>query len=193
MPRRDNLNLSATPITKDLRNLKIASDSYDKDNVFLTDQGWVYRHYKKADLSQYWDEILVAGEVDLGDSTNDPSSAFDTVAPTFESGDGNKDFQNAPGYSGGGGTPPAPITIGTITVNGASTATDGDTETYTATNSGTATGVSYSLASSEGGDVVSGMDVTFNGTGARTLTVTGTKSGATDSGTATGTKSVTVS
>ena len=193
MPRRDNLNLSATPITKDLRNLKIASDSYDIDNVFLTDQGWVYRHYKKADLSQYWDEILVAGEVDLGDSTNDPSAAFDTVSPTFESGDGDKDVENSPNFSGGGGAPPAPITIGTITVSGASTATDSDTETYTATNSGTATGVSYSIASSEAGDVISGMDVTFNGAGARTLTVTGTKAGATDSGSATGTKSVTVS
>ena len=109
MPRRDNLNLSATPITKDLRNLKDASDSYNKDNVFLTDQGWVYRHYKKADLSQYWDEILVAGEVDLGDTSNDPSSAFDTAAPTFEVGDNKQDIEYSPDFSsGGGGTPPTP-------------------------------------------------------------------------------------
>ena len=111
MPRRDNLNLSTTPISKDLRNLKDASDSFDKDNVFLTDQGWVYRHYKKADLSQYWDEILVAGEVDLTDTTNDPSSAFDTVAPTFEVGDNKQDIEYSPDYSsggGGGGTPPSP-------------------------------------------------------------------------------------
>ena len=194
MPRRDNLNLSATPITKDLRNLKDASDSFDKDNVFLTDQGWVYRHYKKADFSQYWDEILVAGEVDLSDSANDPSSAFDTAAPTFEVGDGDKDVEYSPDFSsGGGGTPTPPaVTIGTITISGAATANDGDTETYTASNGGTATGVSYSIASSDGSDVVSGMDVTFNGTGARTLTVTGTKSGAQDTP-ATATKSVTVS
>ena len=194
MPRRDNLNLSATPITKDLRNLKAASDSYNKDNVFLTDQGWVYRHYKKADLSQYWDEILVAGEVDLGDAANDPSSAFDTAAPTFEVGDGDKDVEYSPDFSGGGGgAPTPPITIGTITLSGATSVSDGDTETYTATNSGSATGISYSLASSSVGDVVSGMSVTFDGgAGGRTLTVTGTKAGVSDSG-ATGTLLVTVS
>jgi len=173
------------------------SDAYDVDNIFLTDEGWVYRHYKNDALTKFWDEIIVAGEVDpaatIGTVPNAPVDSIGDASPTFEVGDGNKDVENSPNFGGGGGSPPAPITIGTITVNGASTATDGDTETYTATNSGTATGVSYSLASSEGGDVVSGMDVTFNGTGARTLTVTGTKSGATDSGTATGTKSVTVS
>ena len=173
------------------------SDAYDLDNIFLTDEGWVYRHYKNDALTKFWDEIIVAGEVvpgiSINGTANDPVDAVGDASPTFQpGGDGNKDVENSPNFSGGGGAPPAPITIGTITVNGASTATDGDTETYTATNSGTATGVSYSIASSEGGDVVSGMDVTFNGTGARTLTVTGTKSGATDTG-ATGTKSVTVS
>ena len=183
----------------DIGTAKVASDSYDVDNIFLTNEGWVYRHFKKADKSLFWDEIICAGEVDsalvIDTVANTPVGTIGEASPTFETtrGDGVQDIENAPGFGGGGGTPPAPITIGTITVNGASTATDGDTETYTATNSGTATGVSYSLASSEGGDVVSGMDVTFNGTGARTLTVTGTKSGATDSGTATGTKSVTVS
>ncbi len=98
MPRRDNVNLSTPPIPKDLRNLKDASDSYNKDNVFLTDQGWVYRHYKKADFSQYWDEILVAGEVDRGDTTNDPSSPFDATNPTFEVGDGNNDVQYSPDF-----------------------------------------------------------------------------------------------
>lgn len=177
----------------DIGTAKIASDSYDKDNIFLSDEGWVYRHYKKADKSQFWDEIICAGEVDstlvIDTVPNTPVDSIGDAAPTFESGDGDKDFENAPGY-GGGSTPP--INIGTITVSGAATATDGDTEAYTATNSGNATGVSYSLASSEGGDSVSGMSVTFSGTGSRTLTVTGTKSGATDSG-ATGTLSVTVS
>ena len=153
MPRRDNLNLSDTPITKDLRNLKTASDSYNKDNVFLTDQGWVYRHYKKADLSQYCDEILVAGEVDLGDSSNDPSSAFDAAAPTFEFGDNKNDVEYSPDFSGGGGspTPPSPTLTGT-TLAGDNTATDGDVKTYTATPAGTATDVTHALASSDGSD-----------------------------------------
>ena len=191
MPRRDNLNLSATPITKDLRNLKAASD-YNKDNVFLTDQGWVYRHYKKADLSQYWDEILVAGEVDLGDSTNDPSSAFDTATPTFEFGDGDKDVEYAAGFSGGGGSPPAPTpTLTGTTLAGDNTATDGGSKTYTATAQGTATDVTHVITSSEGGDVVAGLSVTFNGTGARTLTLTSTSAAASKS--VTDTLGVTVS
>lgn len=181
----------------DIGTAKVASDSYDVDNIFLTDEGWVYRHYKNTALTKFWDEIIVAGEVDpaatIGGVPNAPVSAIADASPTFETGDGDKDVEYSPDFSSGGGAPPPPaVTIGTITITGASSASDGDTETYSASNSGTATGVSYSIASSEGGDIVSGMDVTFNGTGARTLTVTGTKSGASDTG-ATATKSVTVS
>ena len=60
MPQRVNSK-------SDIGNTKIASDVYDVNNCFLTDQGWVYRHYKgdPADTTniRYWDEILVAGEV----------------------------------------------------------------------------------------------------------------------------------
>ena len=174
-----------------------ASDAYNKDNIFLTDEGWVYRHYKKSDFSEFWDEIIVAGEVDpaatIGGVPNAPVDAINDAAPTFESGDGSKDVEYSPDFSsGGGGTPPA-VTIGTITINGAGTANDGDTVTYSATNGGTATtGVSYSIASSDVSDTVSGMDVTFNGTGTRTLTVTGTSATASDSP-ANATTSVTVS
>ena len=99
MPRRDNLNDSATPFCKDLRGLKDASDSYDKDNVFLTDEGWVYRHFKKADKSQYWDEIIVAGEVDASDIANDPVGNINDAAPTFETGDGDQDIEYSPDYT----------------------------------------------------------------------------------------------
>lgn len=68
MPQRVN-SLS------DIGTAKVASDSYDIDNIFLTDQGWVYRHYKMHDESQYWDEIIVAGEVD-------PAATVDGVANT---------------------------------------------------------------------------------------------------------------
>ena len=182
----------------DIGTAKIASDSYDVDNIFLTDEGWVYRHYKNDALTKFWDEIIVAGEVDstltIDSVPNAPVDAIADASPTFESGDGKKDVEYSPDFSsGGGGTPPPPAdTIGTITITGADTATDGDTVTYSASNGGTATGVSYSIASSDGSDVVSGMDVTFNGVGARTLTVTGIESDASDSP-ATAIKSVTVS
>ena len=98
MPRRDNLNLSDTPFCKDLRGLHDLSDSYDKDNVFLTDEGWVYRHYKRRDPvtgdidpAVFWDEIIVAGEVDPTDATNNPVGNINDATPTFEIGDGIQD------------------------------------------------------------------------------------------------------
>ena len=63
--------------------------------------------------------------------------------------------------------PPAP-TIGTVTITGADAVTDGDTETYTVSISGDAN-PSFVLTSDEVTDVVSGLDVTFNGTGPRRL------------------------
>lgn len=72
-------------------------------------------------------------------------------------------------------------TLGTVTLTGATTTTDGATETYTTVLSGDAGDAVYTLASSNGLDTVSGMDVTFAGAGARTLTVTATSATATDS------------
>ena len=79
-----------------------ACDVYDKDNIFLTDEGWVYRHYKKSDLSEFWDEIIVAGEVvsgaTIGGVDNDPVDAINDATPTFEVGDGEKDITYSPQY-----------------------------------------------------------------------------------------------
>ena len=76
----------------------------------------------------------------------------------------------------------APTTIGTVTrTSGALTATDGDTVSYTFNNDGNATNVQYALASSEGADVVNGLDVTFNVVGTSTITVTATSAGSSDS------------
>lgn len=76
MPRRSNAQA-------DLSALMDSSNVYDKDNVYLSDQGWAYRHFK-GDGSSYYDEILVAGEVPVGDSPD----AFGTASPTFLVGDG---------------------------------------------------------------------------------------------------------
>ena len=84
-----------------------------------------------------------------------------------------------------------PSTIGTVTITGDNTATNAETKSYTVSISGTAS-PTYVITSSEGGDSVSGLDVTFNGAGARTLTATATDATASDNG-ATGTLSVTVS
>jgi plastocyanin len=97
--------------TGDIGNALDASDSYDKDNIFLTDEGWVYRHYKNDALTKFWDEIIVAGEVDpaatIGGVANAPVDAIADASPTFETGDGKKDVEYSPNFnstsSGGGG------------------------------------------------------------------------------------------
>ena len=79
----------------DIGTAKVASDSYDIDNIYLTDEGWVYRHFKSTDQSRWWDEIIVAGEVpstDNPEATNPPK--LGTVAsPTFETGDSEFDYE----------------------------------------------------------------------------------------------------
>lgn len=178
----------------DIGNAKIASDAYDVDNIFLTDEGWVYRHYKNTAKTKFWDEIIVAGEVDETLSINGvattPVDEINDASPTFEIGDSKSDIEYAPGF-GSSPTPPAAPTLGTVTVTGAITASDGATESYTASIDGTSTSATYTIASS-GSDSINGMDVTFSGTGSRTLTVTASDSAATPSS-ATGAISVTVS
>ncbi len=173
-----------------------ASDAYNKDNIFLTDEGWVYRHYKNDALTKFWDEIIVSGEVDpaatIGGVPNAPVDAIADVSPNFETGDGKKDVEYSPDFSSGGGgapTPPA-VTIGTVTLSGGTAVNELSTHTYSASVTGTST-PSYAITSSAA-DSVSGMLVTFSGAGTRTLTLTATDATAADSP-ATGTLSVTVS
>ena len=66
----------------------------------------------------------------------------------------------------------APPTLTGVTLTGENAPLDSQTYTYTATPSGTATDVTYVLTSSDGSDTVSGLDVTFNGSGVRILEVT---------------------
>ena len=75
--------------------------------------------------------------------------------------------------------PPAP-TIGTVTLTGEQSPTDGSTETYTVTITGDAS-PTYVLTSSDANDTVSGLEVTYSGAGTRTLTVTATDATASDS------------
>ena len=117
MPHRIN-------IVGDLGTTKVASDSYDIDNIYFTEEGWVYRHYKRSDKSKWWDEIIVAGQA-LIDAANAPITATNPAklglaggtdaggtavdAPTFEGGpvvgDDKKDFEYSSYQSEGGGVP----------------------------------------------------------------------------------------
>ena len=96
---------------KDIGNAKVASDSYDIDNIYLTEEGWVYRHFKNNEKTLWWDEIIVAGQVKPGMTvhgvSNDvvvetnPLKLGTQGAVTFETGDAVQDMEYAgqPGHS----------------------------------------------------------------------------------------------
>ena len=205
MPQRIN-------IVGDLGTTKLASDSYDIDNIYLTEEGWVYRHYKSTDESRWWDEILVAGEVVAADNapcqaTNPPK--LGTVAsPTFETGDGTEDWTYSihqqtgfPGTyttkvvpaEGGGGLgvgdgQVAPVTdIGDISGTAPSAPVlTGVANPYTATSENPG-GVTFTWTTSDGDGVLSAttgtsVNITWVTPGAKTVTVTATKAGASDTG-----------
>ena len=104
MPHRKNAK-------GDIGTAKVFSDSYDADNIYLSEEGWVYRHFKNVKKTMWWDEILVAGQVVPGQSihgvVNDNVSETnpaklgtdDTVV--YEIGDGTFDFEYAgmPGHA----------------------------------------------------------------------------------------------
>lgn len=77
MPRRSNQQADLSALTDN-------NPVYDLDNVYLSDRGWAYRHYTSADKLEFWDEVLVAGEVPSADTPD----TFGTASPTFLTGDG---------------------------------------------------------------------------------------------------------
>lgn len=84
MPRRSNQQADLSALTD-------ANPVYDLDNVYFSDHGWAYRHYKDETGALYWDEILVAGEALLDDGTPDTTAdAFGAANPTFLVGDGSQ-------------------------------------------------------------------------------------------------------
>ena len=80
MPRRSD--------TSDLTCALDANPVLDKDNVYFSDQGWAYRHFKNEAKTEYWDEILVAGQALEDDGTPDATAdEFGAASPTFLVGD----------------------------------------------------------------------------------------------------------
>ena len=99
MPQRINK-------VSDIGNSMKFSSVYDTDHIYLSEEGWVYRHYKREDKSKWWDEILVSGEVaelDVNGDSNDPRLETNPPDPklgaeldiniTFETGDSTLDFE----------------------------------------------------------------------------------------------------
>ena len=97
--------------TQAVGNYPAKSDVADQDNIYLSDQGWVYRHYKSLDKSKFWDEIIWAGDVTNPPAANDPVDPFGDPAPDFNTGDGIQ-FVSGP-YPG------VDPTIGTSEIQGA--------------------------------------------------------------------------
>ena len=149
--------------TQAVGNYPAKSDVADQDNIYLSDQGWVYRHYKSLDKSEFWDEIIWAGDVTNPPTANDPVDPFGDPDPDFNNGDG---IQFVSGVY-----PGADPTIGTVTINAAD---DGDI----------ATAIPFKIITS--GTLASGNTYAWSvdGPGAATFsagTQTGTFSGDTDS------------
>ena len=194
-------------IVGDLGTTKLASDSYDIDNIYLTDEGWVYRHFKSTDGTRYWDEIIVAGEVPAGDSpqATNPPKLGTVAAPPYETGDGTKDWEYSehqvtgiPGTytnkvvaEGGGlgvgdGKDPVDGNIGDITGTAPQgTVTAGTAYTYTVAAEGA--GTTFAWETSDASATLSAttgasITITWATAGAQTVTVTASLAGATDDG-----------
>tara|TARA_B100000131_G_scaffold77465_1_gene74088 strand:+ start:300 stop:869 length:570 start_codon:yes stop_codon:yes gene_type:complete len=64
----------------------VQGGAVDPSNVFATAEGWVLRHYKKSDQSEFWDEVLVAvdGLVGAGGRGTDTLGNADITSVFFE-------------------------------------------------------------------------------------------------------------
>jgi hypothetical protein len=150
--------------TQAVGNYPDKSDAADKDNIYLSDQGWAYRHYKNADKTKYWDEVIWSGYVSDQVQENLPIGKFGAEAQTFLVGDG---------FAYASGPYPATVsTIGEVDVTGAESCTTNVAEVYTATNNGsTQSGQTYAWTVFQGStDVTSAQTVANGTTAAATIT-----------------------
>ena len=151
MPRRSDLS--------DLTCALDANPVLDKDNVYFSTRGWAYRHYKNAAKTEFWDEILVAGQALEDDGTPDATAdAFGADTPTFLTGDGAQ-------------MPIDRVYLIEITAGG----TGYTTGSAIATTGGTGTGLTVDIVADAG--VITDINIAAQGDGAyldgEELTVTG--------------------
>ena len=141
MPRRSNFQ-------SDLAALTDNNPVYDLDNVYFSDRGWAYRHYKTEDKSEYWDEVLVAGQALLDNGQPDTTAdAFGTATPTFRTGDG-------------GQAPVDTVSVGSITAAGSGYAN----ATGVATTGGSGAGLTVDITTDAG--AVTDVNLATQGNGA---------------------------
>ena len=127
MPHRVNT-------TGDIGNALVKSDSYDADHIYLSEEGWVYRHYKNDKKTKWWDEIIVGGQVipdeeigginngegkktgeDAGVIITNPLKLGAANPVPFETGDGQQEVGS----------------VGTISINGVKNVNVNESQTYT--------------------------------------------------------------
>lgn len=175
MPRRSD--------TSDLTCCLDASPVLDRDNVYFSDQGWAYRHFKNDAKSEYWDEILVSGQALLDNGTPDTTAdTFGAASPTFLVGDSTQapDSGHQPGDGGA-----AVLSLEFFVTSPGSGYSDASDVTTTA-STGTGTGlvldsiftsagqvIGYAFSTEDGGDGYEVGDIISidGGDGLATVTV----------------------
>lgn len=146
-------------------NYPAISDAANKDNIYLSDQGWAYRHFTSPDKSDYWDEILWAGEVTVPPGLNDPVGVFGAEEQTFLFGDG---FQFVTGNY-----PLTVSTIGTVTIDGVDDTEEDTAQDYKALFNGSYSGTAtYNWQVFENGADVTLTKTTVTNASAETATIT---------------------
>lgn len=146
------------------------SNVYDLDNVYLSVQGWVYRHYKNVDKSEFWDEILVAGGVPTGDNADLFGAASPTFMPQMNLAGMVSDGFQAPLNRAG-----VVAYLGALSIAGDATAYVGESKNYTVSLSGTAIDATYQWTDiadvTETNDTTATVTAAFTGAGTKELEV----------------------
>ena len=146
-------------------NYKAISTVANKDNIYLSDQGWAYRHFTSPDKSEYWDEILWAGEVTVPPGLNDPVGIFGAEEQTSLFGDGFQWVQ--------GEYPTTVSTIGTVTIDGVDELEEDTATDYKALFNGSYSGTAtYNWQVFEDGTDVTLTKTTITNATAETSTIT---------------------
>ncbi len=130
-----------------------------KENCFATNDGWVLRHYKKADESEYWDEILCSVSQLAGSQTVTDKLDEATITAVYFSD---------PVSGAAGGTITVVYNEQVNVTNGATIAVTSDASNFNAT-AAAQTGVNkveFTIAASDvaQGDELQIADQTISGT-----------------------------
>ena len=130
-----------------------------KENCFATNDGWVLRHYKKADESEYWDEILCSVSELAGSQTVTDKLDEATITAVYFSD---------PVSGASGGTITVVYNEQVNVTNGATIAVTSDASNFNAT-AAAQTGVNkvdFTIAASDvaAGDELQIADQTISGT-----------------------------